>query len=161
MCPASSNGAEEVVSLAEKCLESRQRPPDPEMEQVVKEKMREWEDKLDELDENDPLYRRTKEKYEEHVERWEELTSEGDSETRFLEAVSEDFLAEGSWLDEDILRALNLLLFGKHSEVLVVNRNVVEEGAEFDEETTYEVSTRVRRLAREKLDEVRERRSGV
>jgi len=163
MCPTSSNGidGDEVLSLAEKCLESRERPPDPEMEQVVKEKMGEWRDKLQELDEKDPLYRRTEEKYEEQVERWEELTSEDDSETRFLEAASEGFLAEGFWLDERVLRALNLLLFGKHSDVLVVNRNIVKQGAEFDEETTYEVSTRVRRLSREKLDEIRERRSGV
>ncbi len=163
MCPTSSNGVdgETVLSLAERCLENRQRPPDPDMEQVVKEKMKEWGEKLDELNENDPLYRRTKEKYEEQVRRWEELTSEGDAETRFLEAVAEGFVAEGFWLDERVLRALNLLLFGKHSDALVVNRNVIEEGTKFDEETTYEVSTRIRRLAREELDEMRERRDGI
>lgn len=144
---------DEVVSLAEDYLEKHDHPPDPELKRVIKEDLDEWESRLENLEEDDPLRRRAETKYEEHVERWEEVvkTENGERE-RFLETVADSFVAEDFWLHPKILRALNFILLGKFSDKLVVKREVLEENSEFDDETLYEVSTKVREMAQKELD---------
>lgn len=152
--------SDEVVSLAEDYLEKHEHPPDPELKKVIKEDLDEWEGRLKDLDEDDPLRERAEKKYEEHVERWEDVvkTENGERE-QFLEVVADSFVAEGFWLHPKILRALNFILLGKFSDKLVVEREVLEEGAEFKDETIYEVSTRVREMAQNELDTLRDEES--
>jgi len=148
--------SKEVVSLAEDYLGKHEHPPDPELKKVIKDDLDEWEERLEELDEDDPLRERAERKYEEHVERWEEVvgTENGERE-RLLELVADGFVAEDFWLHPKILRALNFILLGKFSDKLVVGREVVDEDTEFDDETLFEVSTDIREMAQNELEILR------
>lgn len=128
----------------------------PELKKRLERKVEEWREKLDEVDPDDPLRERLESQYRQSQQRLEELESSGErSLTRkLLTKVADDFVAEGVWLETDVLRAINLALFNKYSDEIVVQREPIDESTDLDDEEVYEVSTEVRRLASERLDEI-------
>lgn len=128
----------------------------PELKRRLERKVEEWGEKLEEVDEDDPLRERIEGQYEKSRERLDELkASSATARTeRLLELVAEDFVAEGVWLERDVIRAINLALFNKYSDEVVVNREPIDETSELDDEEVFDVSTEIRRLARERLDEI-------
>lgn len=144
---------EKAVSLAEAYLDRHRQELSADRERAYEAKIERWEERKKELDEDDPLYQVAKERIQEAKEPLERAkTSSEDIERRLIEVAAEGFLAEGKWLDTRLLRALNLILFDKYSDSLVVDRNIIEEGAEFDDDELYAVSRAVRKLAADELD---------
>lgn len=144
--------AEVAVSLVERYLERHQQELSANRNRSVRDRIQRWENRREELDEDDPLYDIVSERIREQKEELD--SSETNSEelvTRLLEVVADGFLAEGKWLDPSI-RALSLILFDKYSDSLVVSRHVIDEHAEFGDEELYSVSRAVRDLAAEHLE---------
>jgi DNA-binding response OmpR family regulator len=139
-----------IVSLAEEALDQAlggfvggDRPD-------VRVELREWRDRLDALNEGDPLYAVA----EERVAELESMsrTEDGDAIEPFLEAVADGFIAEDVWLDQTVQRALNMLFYNKNSETFVINRKPIADVASDRASTKFDVSQEVRRLASAELD---------
>lgn len=129
----------------------------PELKKRLEGKVEEWREKLHDVDEDDPLRDRIERQYEKSRERLDELEASSATERteRLLELVADDFVAEGVWLERDVIRAINLVLFNKYSDEVVVNREPIDETSDLDDEEVYEVSTEVRRMAGGRLEEIR------
>lgn len=144
---------QDAVSMAEEYLEHHREAVSSDRKRAHRERIEKWEERREELDEDDPLYRLAQERIDEQEAKLEELeTGDADLERRLLSLVAEGFLAEGEWLDPRLLRALNLILFDKYSDSLVVQRHVLEEGVTFDGDELYAISRAVQRLAAEELE---------
>ncbi|MFB6284237.1 MAG: hypothetical protein ABEK59_09960 [Halobacteria archaeon] len=144
---------EHVISLAENFLNSRSSSPDRARRNALKKNLEEWKEKKEETEEDDPLYDHVNNKYEEQQEKWNEMFGDMDENKKeFLELVSERYVAEGFWLNDTIIRALNLMLFGKLNDNLVIEREKINQGSEFEDEQLYKVSKKIRTLAQNELD---------
>lgn len=151
--PRNDVDPQDAVSLAEQYLERHREAVSSDRKRAHRERIEKWEKRREELDEDDPLYRLAQERIDEQQAKLEEIeTSSADLERRLLSLVAEGFLAQGDWLDSDLLRALNLILFDKYSDTLVVQRHVLEEGVTFVEDELYSISRAVQRLAAEELE---------
>lgn len=130
----------------------------PALKRRLEQKVEEWEEKLSEITEEDPLRDRIERQYEKSQERLEELerTNESARTEKLLTLVADDFVAEGVWLEREVLRAINLALFNKYSDEIVVNHEPIDAGTSLDDEDFYEVSTEVRRLAGERLEAIQD-----
>lgn len=145
-------GPKAAIALAVDYLESHRQELSGDREQALDQKIEEWEARQADLDENDPLYRVAEERIREYKSKREQLQTDlEDLERELLEVVSEEFLATGDWMDERLLRALNLIFFDKYSDSLVVQRHVLGEGTDFEDDDLYEVSRAVRKLAADEL----------
>lgn len=139
-----------IVSLAEDALAQCRREflgnDSPEM----KIELREWQDRLDSLNENDSLYDVAKER----VQELESKVHNGDDEAikRFLEAVEDGFIAEDIWLDETVQQALNKVLYDKNGKTFVINRNPIVDEADEGASSKFDVSQEVRSLAEKELN---------
>lgn len=144
--------SEVAVSLAETYLEHRRQQLSSNLNTAIEEEIDRWRERKAELDEDDDLYAVAKRRIEKQEEHLEELHSNAeDVEEELLEVVAGGFTATGAWLDATLLRALNLILYGKYGDSFVVDRHVLEEDTELDDEDLFGVSRSVRRLARERL----------
>ncbi len=144
---------DEIITLAEEYLESRSTPVDPELKRVLQEKIETNEERLAKLDEEDPLYDAIERRIENKRDRLRELQSgESGNKKELLNAVADNFVAEGFWLSEPILEALNHILFGKYGESLVIERKIVEPDTNFTEDDLYEISMEIRNQAQSELE---------
>ncbi len=141
-----------VVSLAEQVIESPNNDGVGETA-VYRETLERWEERLEGLDEDDPLYDAAKKNIEKYSNLLEDQEpSESAAEREFLEAVADSFVAEGFWLDSRVLRALNTVFYDKFDDTFVIERQPLTEETELDSGTEYEVSRAVREKAREELE---------
>lgn len=151
-----SNDSEEeseIVELAGSYLDTHPIPTDPELKNVLRDKIETWEERLSELDDDDPLYEVTRRELDERRDRLDQLEDGQDGmKQELLSKVADDFVAEGVWLEPSVLETLNYILFGKFGDQLVVKREIINPESEFEQETLYEVSTAVRELAQEELE---------
>lgn len=143
----------EIITLAEEYLETRSAPVDPELKQVLKDQVETNEERLTELSEDDPLYDAIDQRIENKRSRLRELQSrERGDKKKLLEEVSDEFVADGFWLSEPILEALNHILFGKYGESLIIERKIVEPDTNFSEDELYEISMEIRNRAQSELE---------
>lgn len=141
-----------VVSLAEQVIESPNNDGVGETA-VYRETLERWEERLEGLDEDDPLYDAAKKNIEKYSNLLEDQEpSESAAEREFLEAVADSFVAEGFWLDSRVLRALNTVFYDKFDDTFVIERQPLTEETELDSGTEYEVSRAVREKARKELE---------
>lgn len=146
---------EDAIALAEDYLESHRQELSADRERALKDKIEKWEGRKDELEESDPLYQVANERIEEHEAKLEQHQAGTEELKRdLLKMVSNGFFATGDWMDVRLFRALNLMLFDKYSDKLVVQRHVLNEDAEFENDDLYEISRAVRELASNKLTEL-------
>ena len=150
--PSEEVDADHIVSLAEEYLESHSTPTDPELKQVLNEKIDTWEERLEDVDAGDPLHDVISEELEEKRERRDRLEAQSNGVKReLMEAVADGFVAKGFWLEPSILEALNFVLFGKYGESIVIEKKIVEPDSTFSQEDLYDISMAVRRRARDEL----------
>lgn len=138
-----------ITALAEDAIKANTRESLAGAPTGARVELRDWERKLEDLDEADPLYQVA-------MERVEELRSAVDggadaSQEQFLEAVAEGFIAEGLWLDARVRRALNLLIYNRDREKFIINRQAISDLASQGATEKFEVSQEVRDLARKEL----------
>lgn len=144
---------DKILAQAEEYLETRSAPVDPELKHVLKEKVETNEKRLEDLDESDPLHDAIERRIENKRERLESLqVHPNGAKEELLNVVAEAFVAEGFWLSEPILEALNHILFGKYGENLVIERKIVDPGSNFSEDDLFDISMVIRQRARTELD---------
>jgi hypothetical protein len=150
--PSEEVDADHIVALAEEYLETHSTPTDPELKQVLTEKIETWEERLADVDEGDPLHHVISEELEEKRERLHRLEAQSNGVKReFMQAVADGYVAKGFWLDQSILEALNFVLFGKYGESIVIEKKIVEPDSTFSQEDLYDISMAVRQRARDEL----------
>ena len=143
-----------ATQLAESFLEQHRQELSAEREREIAGEIEQWEERRTGLSEDDELFKIATAHIEQGKERLQELQNATDElEQELLAVVSAGFVARGDWLDEHILRALNLILFNKYSNSFVVKRQVINEGASFDDDELYAVSRAVRDLAAKRLED--------
>ncbi|MDG5776746.1 response regulator [Haloarculaceae archaeon H-GB2-1] len=142
-----------VIRLAERYLESPETAPSLEGTHVYEQEIEQWEARTETLDESDPLYQTAAAEVEAYERLLATETDENDVEQALLEVVADGFVAEGFWLDERILRALNSILYDKYTDVFVVNRRPLEPGRDLPSGKLVAVSQAVRDLAAAELSE--------
>lgn len=138
-----------VIALAEdaiRAIKHKQLSPDHLGKRV---ELQDWENKLESLDPDDPLNRVAR-------ERVEELKAESDGEgdgakERFLETIADEFIAENHWIDPTVRRAINLALYDRDREKVIINREALTDLAQRDTKTKFDVSQDVRKLAKDEL----------
>lgn len=146
-------GEDKIITLAEEYLENRSTPVDPELKRILQEKIETNEERLAELDEEDPLYDAVERWIENKRDQLRELqSSESGNKKELLNVVADNFVAEGFWLSGPILEALNHILFGKYGERLVIERKIVEPDTNFTEDDLYEISMEIRNQAQSELE---------
>lgn len=142
-----------AISLAVEYLEGHRQSLSVDRGRGFEKKIDQWKERQVNLDESDPLYGVAEERIQEYESKLEQHETDTENlKQELLEVVSERFMADGEWLDNRLLRALNLILFDKYSDTLVVQRTVLDENAEFEDDDLYAVSRAVRDLAREQLE---------
>lgn len=139
-----------IVALAEEAIQAVKQEQFSSDHADKRDELREWERKLESLDSDDSLYRVAQ-------ERVEELKSNLGTEQhlgrqQFLEAVAEDFVAGGHWLDPTVRRALNLVIHGRDRERFVVNRRPLTADTALDAAAKFELSQEIRELAKSELN---------
>lgn len=145
--------AGEAIALAVEFLEGHRESLSVDRGRGFEKKIDQWKERQADLDEGDPLYGVAEERIQEYESKLEQHEMDTENlEREVLEVVSEGFMADGEWLDDRLFRALNLILFDKYSDTLVVQRTVLDENAEFEDDDLYAVSRAVRDLAREQLE---------
>lgn len=120
---------------------------------VYRDALEQWRSRLDDLEEDDPLY----DAVVENVRKYEGLLESedgdpGSAEQAFMETVADSFVADDVWLDSRILEALNYVLFGKFDDTLVIERTPLNEDADLSSAKRYQVSEAVRERARQELE---------
>jgi DNA-binding response OmpR family regulator len=140
-----------VVSLAEQCLDTPRAGGRGVEKRVYQQEIEAWEERKRSLNEADPLYRTAEREIEKYRSMLADEQPEADAERELLAVVAEGFVAEGFWLDGRVLRALNLVLFDKYSDVFVVQRQPLEEGVDLEGQKLVDLSAAVRDLAAEEL----------
>lgn len=144
----------DAIALAEEYLNGHRQELSADREQAYEEQIEKWERRKAEVGEDDPLYQVATERIQEYERKLEQLQTETEELKReLLEIVSDGFLATGDWMDATLFRALNLILFDKYRDTLVVQRHVLEEDTEFGNDDLYEISKAVRELANSELTE--------
>lgn len=141
-----------VVSLAEEALSDKKNELMTLDRKTPTGELRKWEDKLDALDESDPLYQVARQRIEELQA--DKTSDVSNAQVPFLETVAEGFVAEGLWLEPPVRRALNLILYEKDSEQFIINRKALTTIAEEDAAAKFDVSQEIRDLARRELQEL-------
>lgn len=143
----------QIVLLAEASIQDGVGSVDPDRKRVFQETIETWEERKRTVDESDPLYDVADAQIKKYRNRLQGNAGDPEGATRkFLEMVAAGFTAEDPWLDEPVLRAINQHLFNKFSDTLVINRRRISEGTDLDEGDLYEVSSKIRELAREALE---------
>lgn len=144
----------QAVSLAEEYLERHRMELSSDRGQTYEQTIEQWQERKQGLDEDDPLYDVAEERIQEAKIKLDELQSGSEEvKTQLLRVVADGFLAEGDWLDERLLRALNMIFFDKYSPTLVIRRQVLEEGMDLTDDNLYAISKAIRDRAREELEE--------
>jgi len=143
-----------VLSLAENVVESPNNNGVGETS-VYRGALERWQERLENLDEDDPLYDAAKENVEKYTDLLEQQQpAGGEAEREFLKAVADSFVAEGFWRDSRVLRALNDIFYDKFDDTFVIERHPLTEDGELDSEKEYEISKAVRERAKEELEEM-------
>ncbi|MDZ7730579.1 MAG: hypothetical protein U5K37_06200 [Natrialbaceae archaeon] len=143
----------EIIALAERYLDERSTVPDPEFERLLDEKIRTWEDRLEQLDPEDPLAEVIASELADKRKRLAAIDSDGNTAKRaFLERVSQRFRPQNEWLNPIVLRAINRALFDKYGDMLVVDQQLIEPDSTLDEDVVYEVAMVIRDHAATELE---------
>lgn len=144
-----------ITSLAEEAIKAKGRELRSNSQSAERAELKEWQARLDSLDDSDPLYQVASERIAELQAELDGADAGGPNpaQEQFLDAVAEGFIAEGSWLNPVVKRALNLLLFNKNSEEFIINRRPLADQAREGPTTKFEVSQDIRDLASEELSE--------
>lgn len=144
---------EDVQALAEAFLESHRRDLTSNLAEAYEREIEQLEQRKEQLDEDDELYEITTKRIEEKQQQIDQTKTDSDDiERRLLEAVAAGFLPKDEWLHPKILRALNLIFYGKYADSFVVNRQVLSEGRSLDQEEMLDISREVRALAQNRLE---------
>lgn len=153
--PHTHNGdPDQAISLAKEFIERHRRELRSNFGSVYEKEIERWEERKEGLSTGDPLYAIAEERITENQEKLDQLESGTEPVRReLLSTVSEGFVAQSEWLDSTLFRALNLILFNKYSDTLVVDRTVLDEHTELEDEKLYEVSRKVRELTKSRLEE--------
>lgn len=141
-----------IVSLAEDAIRANQQDFISGADAGVKVELQQWRDRLASTDESDPLYQVAKERVDELSAKVEGGAAGG--EEQFLEAIEDGFIAEGTWLDPKVQRALNLIFHNKDSEKFILNRQAIADLAAEGPSEKFRVSEEIRTLARKELSTV-------
>ena len=149
------NNSESIDSLCEEYLEISSREVDEDAIQEYKEEMEEWEGRMAELDEGDPLYDTAKEKYEEAKEMYEKEASveerQRELKEHILDRISSEFSAEKATSRQ--LKAINRILVAKNREYIAYGSKKVSEDSDVEADKIFDLSMTIRDLANEELGE--------
>jgi hypothetical protein len=118
----------------------------------IERKLAELNERIEKLPSDDPLHRLYEDAIDWQQEEYETAIADStEAERRFLELVAEQFIAEGRWLNPEIQRALNELLFDDPGEFVAVDGVRLAPPIEIDPVARAELSTEIRALATEEL----------
>jgi hypothetical protein len=117
-----------------------------------------WQSKMENLDEDDPLYEVAKENFEEKDNRLEEKDQARETltelRTKILEKTANKFVPQKPWTEKMGLRAINKILLDKDRSYIKVDEVYLEDDSEVeDDEIMFEVAMAVRDVANEELGE--------
>lgn len=150
---------EQANKLAEKYLTARDEAQSNDNSlDKLKEKRGEWESKMEGLDEDDPLYDIAKKNFEEYQQKAETIEESRDSlrdyRDSLLEAVGSRFVPRDEWVDEEVIRAINLSILGVDRDFIEIGTVRLEpDNGVSDDEEVFEIATLVRAIANEELGE--------
>lgn len=151
--------SENIINLAEEYLQSREEARSSDLDvETLREEREEWNSKMEELDEDDPLYDVAKQNFEERDEKLKQGQQSEEQysklEIEVLEAAAEKFVPTGEWTTQDVLRALNLALLGTDRDHIEVNTTRIEDGTDVeDDEELFDIAMALRDVAAEELQQ--------
>jgi len=142
-----------IRTLAEEYLQTHTHLPfNPDLKRTIKAEMRKWEERRETLSEDDPLYEASERAYEKNKQRWLRILDEENGEReRFLGLIAENFVADGVWLEPQVMRAVNLVLDREYRDWLVVDGVRLDSDTDLSDEQKAELSMAVRELASREL----------
>ena len=149
----------DIINLAEEYLQAREEAQSSDLDvETLRKEREEWKSKMEELDENDPLYDVAKQNFEERNKKLkqgqksEEQYSE--LETEVQEAAAEKFVPTEDWTTQNVLRALNLAVLSADRDYIEVNTTRIEDGTDVeDDEELFDIAIAVRDVAAEELQQ--------
>lgn len=151
---------EEITTIVSSYLEAHEQTDASETDlDELREKHADWKSKMEDLDEDDPLFEVAEENYEDYDERIEEIEQSENSlekwRTELLQTTAERFIPRGDWTNEKVLRALNDALVGEERDYIKIDTVYLEPGVEVeDDERLFEIATAVRSIAEEELGDL-------
>lgn len=149
----------DIISLAEKYLRAREEVQSSDLDvEALREERADWESKMEELDEDDPLYDVAEQNFEKRDEKLKQGQQSEEQysklETDVLEAAAEKFVPTGEWTTQDVLRALNLALLRTDRDYIEINTTRIEDGTDVeDDEELFDIAMAVRDIASEELQQ--------
>jgi hypothetical protein len=155
-----------IKDLSQKYIELSKDDGDAQKDDDIgslKDEMEKWKEKMSELDEEDRLHDIAENKYQEAKQKMQELEENREQlkevQQELLRRIADRFVPQDEWLDNDTIKAVNKVLTGRTGEVIHVNDEEIDSSYSTEPEEIFEISERVRRLAKDKLgdtDEVKE-----
>ncbi|PSQ26289.1 hypothetical protein BRD03_10755 [Halobacteriales archaeon QS_9_68_17] len=149
----------DIINLAEEYLQAHEEAQSSDLDvETLRKEREEWKSKMEELDEDDPLYDVAEQNFEERDKKLkqgqqsEEQYSE--LETKVQEAAAEKFVPTEDWTTQNVLRALNLALLSADRDYIEVNTTRIEDGSDVDDdEELFDIAMAVRDIASEELQQ--------
>jgi len=149
----------DIINLAEEYLQAREEAQSSDLDvETLREEREEWKSKMEELEEDDPLYDVAKQNFEERDSRLRQGQQSEEQysklETEVLEAAAENFVPTGDWTTQDALRALNLAILRSDRDYIEVNTTRIEDGTDVeDDEELFDIAITIRDVAAEELQQ--------
>lgn len=148
---------EEIATLASEYLSVREQACSSEANlDELREERDDWKSKMENLDEEDPLFEIAQENYEDYSEEVKQIEESENSLKRkreeLLRAIAERFIPRGDWTEKEVLQALNDVLLGKERDHIKIDTICIEPGDEVEnDEQLFEIATAVRSIGEEEL----------
>lgn len=151
--------SEDILNLAEEHLRAREEAQSSDLDvETLREEREEWKSKMEELNDDDPLYDVAKQNFEERDKKLKQGQQSEEKysqlETELLETAASEFVPNGKWTTGKVLRALNLAILGTDRDYIEVNTTRIEDSTEVDDdEELFNIALSVRDVATEELQQ--------